>query len=115
MAGRCFSSALQNQALDTALSDCNTALRRADKLSVNYPLLYVDRGLVRLRRGDLDKAALDFNAALKIMPKNARALYARAVAESHQNKKQASDADLQAAKEIAPEVAERFERYGIAP
>jgi tetratricopeptide (TPR) repeat protein len=114
-AGRCLSSALQNQDLPAALSDCNTAMRRADKKDENYSFLFVSRGLVRLRQGDFDKSIADFNEALKIMPKNARALYARAVAESRTKKKNESDTDLEAARQIAPQVAEKFERYGIVP
>jgi len=114
-AGRCLSSALQNQDLTTALSDCNAAVHRADKKDENYSSLFVSRGLVRLRQGDNDKAIADFNDALKIMPKNARALYARAVAESRKNKKKESESDLEAARQMAPQVAEKFERYGIVP
>jgi len=114
-AGRCLSSALQNQDLPTALRDCNTAMRRADKKNENYAFLFLSRGLVRLRQGDYDKAIADFNDALEIMPKNARALYARAVAESRKNNKKESETDLEAARQIAPQVAEKFERYGIVP
>ena len=114
-AGRCLSSALQNQDLPTALSDCNTAMHRADKKNENYSFLFVSRGLVRLRQGDYDKAIADFNDALQIMPKNARALYARAVAESRKNNEKGSQTDLEAARQIAPQVAEKFERYGIVP
>jgi tetratricopeptide (TPR) repeat protein len=113
-AGRCLSTALQNQDLSTGLSDCNAALRRADKKNANYSHLFVNRGLVRLRQGDYDKAIADFNDALKIMPKNARALYARAVAESRKNERKESESDLEAARQIAPRVAEKFERYGLA-
>jgi len=77
--------------------------------------LLVYRGLVRLRQGDYDKAIADFNDALKLMPKNARALYARAVAESRKNNQQDSASDLEAARQIEPQVAGRFERYGIVP
>jgi len=49
------------------------------------------------------------------MPKNARALYARAVAESHKNKKKESESDLEAARQIEPQVAAAFEPYGIVP
>jgi tetratricopeptide (TPR) repeat protein len=114
-AGRCLSSALQNLDLPTALSDCNAALRMADKKNENYSHLFVNRGLVRLRQGDYDKAIADFNDALKIMPRNAHALYARAVAESRKNKTKESESDLEAAKQIAPQVAEKFERYGLVP
>jgi tetratricopeptide (TPR) repeat protein/predicted aspartyl protease len=115
VAGRCMSSALQNQDLPTALSDCNTALRRADKKHENYSHLFVNRGLVRLRQGDYDKAIADFNDALKITPKNARALYARAVAESRKHNQKGSESDLEAARQIAPRIAEQFEHYGIVP
>jgi Tfp pilus assembly protein PilF len=97
------------------LSDCNTAVRRADKKNENYSNLFVYRGLVRLRQGDYYKAKADFDEALKITPKNARALYVRAVAESRKNEKKESESDLEAARQIAPQVAEKFERYGIVP
>ncbi len=114
-ASRCYSRALQNQDLGGALSDCNSSLHRVDKADKNYSFIYVDRGMVRLRQGDFVKAISDCDDALKIMPKNARALYVRAVAESHQNKKGESAVDLKSAEEIAPKIAERFERYGIEP
>jgi tetratricopeptide (TPR) repeat protein len=114
-AGRCLSSALQNQDLALALSDCNAALRTADKKNQNYSDLFVDRGLVHLRQGNYDKAIADFDDALKMMPENARALYARAVAESRKDKKKDSASDVEAATQLAPEVAESFERYGIVP
>jgi tetratricopeptide (TPR) repeat protein len=115
MSGRCVSAALQNQDLSTALSDCNTALRRTDKADKNYAHLYVNRALVRLRQGDYGKAISDCNDALKIAPDNARALYARAVAEARLNRNADSDADLQAAKKISAGVAEQYGKYGIAP
>lgn len=115
MSGRCVSSALQNQDLGTALGDCSTALRRTDKTNKNYSYLYADRALVRLRQGDYGKAISDCNDALKIMPNNAHALYARAVAEARLNKKNDSDTDLQAAKKISAGIAEQYGKYGIAP
>jgi tetratricopeptide (TPR) repeat protein len=115
LSGRCLSSALQNQDLDRALSDCNTALRRADKTHKDYPYLYADRALVRLRQGDYGKAISDCNDALKLMPNNARALYTRAVAEARLNKQSESDADQQAARKIAPEIAEQYRKFGMSP
>jgi tetratricopeptide (TPR) repeat protein len=114
-AGRCLSSALQNQDLALALSDCNAALRSADKKDQDYADLFVDRGLVHLRQGNYDKAIADFNDAFKMTPKNARALYARAVAESRKDERMNSASDVEAAKKIAPEVAKSFEHYGIVP
>jgi clan AA aspartic protease (TIGR02281 family) len=112
---RCLDRALLNQDLSNALSDCNTALRRADKKNPNSSHLLVDRAVVRLRMGELDKAVEDCNDALKMMPKNARALYLRGIAESHKNKRVESDADIASAKSIAPKVAEVLEHFGIVP
>jgi hypothetical protein len=39
----------------------------------------------------------------------------RAVAESRKNQKKDSESDLEAARQIAPEVAGKFEHYGIVP
>ncbi len=112
---RCYYNALQGRDLSSALSDCNSALRRIDKTDKSYPYLLADRAMVRLRQGEIAKAVSDCNDALKISPKNARALYVRAVAESRQNKKNESAADLESAEVIAPKIAVRFERYGIVP
>ncbi len=115
LAGRCLSSVLQNQNLAGALSDCDTAVRHTDKAEKSYPHLLIDRGLARLRQGDYDRAIADFNNALTAVPKNAGALYARAIAESRKHQEPQSKADLAAAKEIAPKIAERFERFGLVP
>ncbi len=115
LAARCLSRALQNQSVDEALGDCNKAIRRADKSNEHFPYVLAARGLVRWRQGDNAKAVADANDALKINPKNPRALYVRALAESRQNKKNESEADLAAARAAAPKMAERFEHYGIAP
>lgn len=112
---RCYSRMLQNQDLSNALSDCSGSLHRLEKSDKSYAYVLANRGLVRVRQGDYVKAIGDFNDALKLMPKNARALYGRAVAESRQGKKAESAADLSAAQVISPKVAERFERFGIAP
>jgi tetratricopeptide (TPR) repeat protein len=113
--GRCLSNALQNRDLSTALSDCNAALRGTDKKNENYPDVLVARGLVHLRQGNYDKAIADFNDAIKMTSKNARALYARAVAESRKDERKDSASDVEAASQLAPEVAESFERHGIVP
>jgi predicted aspartyl protease/Flp pilus assembly protein TadD len=112
---RCYYNALQGRDLSPALGDCNSALRRTDKTDKSYPYLLADRAMVRLRQGEIAKAVSDCNDALKISPKNARALYVRAVAESRQNRKNESAADLESAEVIAPKIAVRFERYGIVP
>lgn len=115
LALRCRDRAFQDVELPNALTDCNAAIRRADKKNPDNSALFVDRALVRLRTGELDKAIGDCDTALKMMPKNADAFYVRGVLESRKNKKIESDADLDAAKSIAPNVTGAFERFGIAP
>jgi len=115
VAGRCLSRALQDQDLAAALDDCNLALRRVDPYSPNLSSLYTDRGLVRLRQGDYARAIADFADALKRTPNDAAALYGRAIAVSRTQGRLAGDTDLQAARRIEPQIAARFERYGIVP
>jgi tetratricopeptide (TPR) repeat protein/predicted aspartyl protease len=115
LGGRCLVRALQNQDLAQGLSDCNKALRREDKTSPEYGALYADRGMLYLRQGNDDKAIADFNDALKREPKIARALYGRGVAESRKKLAKESAADLAAAQAIAPQLPERYQRFGIAP
>jgi tetratricopeptide (TPR) repeat protein/predicted aspartyl protease len=115
LGGRCWLRALQNQDLAQGLGDCNKALRRADKQYPEYGALYANRGLVYLRQGYYDKAIADFNDALKLSPKVARALYGRGVAEARKNLAKESAADIEAARAIAPQLPERYQRYGIVP
>lgn len=112
---RCLSRALLNRDLPDALSDCNTALRHGDKKNANYSQVLLDRGLIYLRQGSYDKAIADFDDALKMSPKNARAFYARGLAKAQTNQAAESQADLAAAVEIEPKVAADFEPYGLHP
>jgi tetratricopeptide (TPR) repeat protein len=111
---RCLARALQNQDLAGGLSDCNTAIRRADKNNPNNAQLYANRGLILLRRGDYPKAIADFDADLKIQPKSARALYGRGVAKALMNKTTQGEEDIAEAEKLVPQITEKYQRYGIA-
>jgi tetratricopeptide (TPR) repeat protein len=117
LGSRCLVSALQDQDLAQGLTDCNKALRQGDKHNPEYEYgsLYADRGMVRLREGEYGKAIADFNDALKLLPKNARALYGRGVAESHKNLQKEATADIAAARALAPKLPERYQSFGIVP
>lgn len=112
---RCLSRGLGNQELGQALSDCDSAMLNASKTLPENSQAWAHRAVVRLRLGDYAKATSDCDHALKMMPKNALALYLRGVVESKTNKKTESDADLAAAEQIAPKLRERMSRVGIAP
>jgi tetratricopeptide (TPR) repeat protein len=115
LGGRCLARALQNQDLDGGLSDCNTAIRLADKKNPANAQLYSNRGMILLRQGDYRRALADFDANLKIEPKSARALYGRGVAKARMNKRAEGDEDIALAQTLAPQVGERYRHYGIIP
>jgi tetratricopeptide (TPR) repeat protein/predicted aspartyl protease len=115
LGARCRASAVQNEDLAAGLADCNKALSIADKKSSNYGHLFVSRGLLELRQANNDKAISNFDAALKTMPKNAFALYARGVAKLRKNKTTEGEADMAEAVKIAPHIAAPFSARGLAP
>jgi tetratricopeptide (TPR) repeat protein/predicted aspartyl protease len=110
---RCWANMLQNQDLPQALSDCNWAVHHVVRDDAQRSYAYDVRGMVFLRQGSFDKAIADFNDALKAQPRLARALYGRGIAEAHENKKAASDADLNEAKTIDAKIGESFEHFGF--
>jgi tetratricopeptide (TPR) repeat protein/predicted aspartyl protease len=109
--GRCRARAILGQDLGVALKDCNGAVSRSPKGS-NAPIL-ATRAFVRLRLGDYDKSISDYDAALKINPQLARALYGRGVAKIRKNKVTEGEADIANAEKIAPKIAEQFEALGL--
>lgn len=115
LGGRCLACALQDHDVAGGQKDCDRAIRLADKHNPANAYLYGNRGLMLLRQGDYRKALEDFDANLKIQPKNARALYGRGVAEARLNKRAESDRDIAAAAALAPQIAERFAHFGLGP
>jgi tetratricopeptide (TPR) repeat protein len=110
-AGRCRARALLNQDLDDALSDCNRAVRaRSDA-----PFFHDSRGLVYLRLGKYDKAIPDYEATLKVQPKNPWALYGLGIARVRQGMESEGKADIAAARASGPGIVALAERLGITP
>ena len=108
--GRCWSRALLGQDLDKALSDCNAALRMT-----HSPAFLDSRGLVFLRRGELDRAIRDYDESLKLNPRTAWSFYGRGLAEQRKGMKAQADADIAAAIALAPKLPEEAKLHGIAP
>jgi tetratricopeptide (TPR) repeat protein len=73
------------------------------------------RGLVRLRRGEYDKAIADEDAAIKLQPKSPWALYGRGLAKLKKGQTADGQADLAAAAALAPQLATRAKADGLAP
>jgi tetratricopeptide (TPR) repeat protein/predicted aspartyl protease len=113
--GRCWVRALRGADLALAKKDCDAALKRADKSSPFYAQAADSRGLVLLRLGDYDKSIADYDASLKINPKNAWGWYGRGVDKLHTQKTAEGQADMAQATAIWPGVAGEFKRRGITP
>jgi predicted aspartyl protease/tetratricopeptide (TPR) repeat protein len=106
---RCWMGAMTGADLDQTLAACNAAVRLQPK---NASFLD-SRGLVRLRRGDTNKALDDYNAALALDPKMAWSLYGRALAEQRKGMAGAAKADFAAAVALSPKIAEEARSLGI--
>ena len=115
LGARCRASAIENQDLAGGLEDCNKALSLADKKNPNYGHLFENRGLLELRQANYERAILDFDAALKTLPKDAFALYGRGVAKIRKNKTAEGEIDIAEAVKIAPNIGAPFSRRGLAP
>jgi tetratricopeptide (TPR) repeat protein len=112
---RCWARALQGSALDKALDDCNRALGRTGSKGQGYAAILDSRGLVRLRLGDYDKSIADYDASLKIYPKNASSLYCRGIAKLRKKQAKEGEADIAAAIALRAKVSDNYTRHGIAP
>jgi tetratricopeptide (TPR) repeat protein len=112
---RCWARALLGVDLAFALKDCNAALKRAAKGSPLYTNVSDSRGLVLLRMGEYDKSIADYDASLKINPKNAWSLYGRGIDKLRKRENSGGEADIAQATAIWPQVADEFKRRGITP
>jgi tetratricopeptide (TPR) repeat protein/predicted aspartyl protease len=111
--GRCRARAILGQDLAMALKDCNFAVSHSLKGS-NSEMLDT-RGFARLRLGDYDKSIDDYDAALKIKPQLASALYGRGIAKIKKKNVADGEADIASAEKISPKIADRLKAMGILP
>jgi tetratricopeptide (TPR) repeat protein len=111
----CLARGLSGQDLVKALDNCNAALKLAAKASPLNANILNGRALVRLRRGEYDKAIADYDASLTMSPKSASSLYGRGVTKIRSMKTAEGEADIAAAVKIAPNIEEQFAKRGITP
>ncbi|HEY4028737.1 MAG TPA: aspartyl protease family protein [Caulobacteraceae bacterium] len=107
--GACWNRAVLKRDLDTALADCDAAI----KLKPKAPPVLDSRGLVHLQRGDYDLAIADYDSALKLDPKQAGSLYARGLAKLKKGLAAEGQADEQAALALDAKVADLARRNGL--
>jgi tetratricopeptide (TPR) repeat protein/predicted aspartyl protease len=113
LSARCKARAMLGEDLAAALKDCNAAISRNGKLQ--NPDFLDNLALVRFRLGDFDKSIGNYDAALKIRPKNAWTLYGRGLAKIKRNNRSEGEADIAEAVELAPGVADAYKRMGLSP
>jgi tetratricopeptide (TPR) repeat protein len=111
LSARCKARAMLGEDLSAALKDCNAAISRSGKLQ--NPDFLDNVALVRFRLGDFDKSIFNYDAALKIRPKNAWTLYGRGLAKLKKNNRSEGEADIAEAVKIAPGVANAYKRMGL--
>lgn len=107
---RCWTLAVWNKQLDSALADCN----RAIELNPGFVRAYVTRGWVHMRAGDAAKAQSDFDKALDTNPRLASALYLKGLTKAKTDAN-ASAKDILTARAIDPEIASTYARYDVGP
>jgi tetratricopeptide (TPR) repeat protein len=115
LGNRCWAKALLGQDLKTALSDCDSALRRIGKKNAGSAAILLSRGVVRLRLRDYDKSIADFDAALALYPKSAWSLYGRGIAKVRRNKTAEGQADMTEAAAVWPPIVDDYAKRGITP
>jgi tetratricopeptide (TPR) repeat protein/predicted aspartyl protease len=106
---RCWARTLAGKDLEAALADCEQALRKGPEIAA----MYNAKGLTLLRLGRYDEAIKEYDRAIKLQPKMAWALLGRGYARHAKGLKAEGDADLAAAREIAPNLAKAADGFGI--
>ncbi len=108
--GLCWQQAIRNFALETALADCDAAL----KLEPNQANATDSRAFVLMRLGRLEESLTTYNAALKLRPRLAESLFGRALTRLRLGQTDLAQADLAAARASDQRVDITFAGYGLS-
>lgn len=109
--GLCWWKATHRVELESALADCDTALRQAPDAA---PVLD-SRAFALLQLGRNEEARKLFDGALSRSPFLSASLYARGIARERLGDVAGGKADLMAARNLSPGIDDRYKDYGIAP
>ncbi len=107
---RCWARAVAKIELDTALADCNEALR----LRPDFVPALDSRAFVHMRGGRFAEAITDYDAAIKGIPMDPYSLYGRGIAKIRTGDTAGGQADIEASKAVQDVTAE-FTAYGLTP
>ena len=75
----------------------------------------IDTSVLLMPPGRLAEAIADFDAALRITPRQGASLYARGLAKIRKGSLTSGRADIAAARAVQPGVQDEFERFGLRP
>lgn len=106
---RCLARVIIKEDLVGARADCQEAV----KLLPNDPQVRETQGLVRLLVNDPRNAVVEYDAALKVAPHRAVALFGRGVAKARLGNSKGSEADKAAALKFDASVERIFATYGV--
>jgi tetratricopeptide (TPR) repeat protein len=107
--GRCWLSLIQEQNLDRARTDAETAVA-ADPRNVEAQLC---RGILQLQGQEWDNARSSFNAVLVVEPGNPIALFGRGVARRRGGDGEGTR-DMNRARDFDHHIGEKFDEFGVA-
>jgi tetratricopeptide (TPR) repeat protein len=107
----CWSLALYNTALPTALDSCDAALR----LNPDWAPALDSKAFTLLRLGRYQEAIAIYDKALAQRPEAANSLFGRGVAKRRQGDRRGGDADVQAALTMDAGIAKMYAGYGVKP
>lgn len=105
----CWALGREGQALNWAIEACDRAVELNGKESTYRS----NRGLVRLRLGQLPEALQDYDAAVVGDERIASHSYGRAIVRMRMGDKQGARADRTRALALDPTIAETYEQYGF--
>src|SRR4051794_21100961 len=92
-----------------AVEACDRAIGSGAHTAATYD----SRALAHLKAGRTDAAIVDYEAALRIDPAFAAALYGRGLAKIRRGETVSGEADVAAAKAVRSDIDEEFARYGV--
>jgi len=99
---------------DEAIRLYGQSMAAGDLTKENLAVVHYDRGIAYARKGEVDKAIADYNAAIELLPDYVAAYHGRATAYRDKEMTEKAIADLDTAIRIAPDDAFAYENRGRA-
>ena len=106
---RCWLKATRNIKTDTAVADCDVALKTTPRNAAALD----SRALAWLRQGKFQQSIADYDAALAERPGQASSVFGRSLAKAGAGDASGAAADREAAMKINSKIAEEYADYGF--